>query len=63
MGFAYLQSLIEDPSRLLEAPNGATIAFIHDDDPETAEANLKGAIERFRKGKNVYLRHVTSSKP
>ena len=62
LAFDFTQALIRDPSLLADVPHDATLVLIPDDEPDVAEANLTGAIEAFRTGRNVYLHHVRAGK-
>ena len=58
LAFDHLRAILDNPDRLAEVPNGATVAYIPDDDAELAQYNLALALFAFARGKNVYLRHV-----
>jgi hypothetical protein len=58
LSFDHLRAILDNPDLLEEIPNGATVAYIPDDDAELAQYNLALALFAFARGKNVYLRHV-----
>lgn len=46
---AHLRAVIEHPELLNEIPDGATVIYLPDDDPELREANLEMALDIVRK--------------
>lgn len=56
----FLQSILADPDILDEIPEGAGVFLLPDDDPELAEANLKGAERSRQRGYPVYVRRMPS---
>jgi hypothetical protein len=55
---AFLQGIIDEPSRLDDIPNGATLMLIPDDDPALAAYNRERGWRALLAGDNVYFRHV-----
>lgn len=56
----FLQSILADPSILDEIPDEASVFLLPDDDPELAEANLKGAERARQRGHPIYVRRMPS---
>ena len=51
-------ALFEDPAKLDELPDGATLVLLPDDDPDLAESNLQGGIRMVRAGMDVVFRDL-----
>lgn len=54
----FMQAALDEPSMLKEIPSGADLVLLPDDDPELADANLRGGIELVRQGRNITFHHV-----
>lgn len=61
IGFDFTERILADPGLMPNLPNDSLIVLLPDDDPELANANLEGAIRAARRGRNVYLFHVSST--
>jgi hypothetical protein len=58
LAFDHLRAILDNPDRLAEVPDGATVVDIPDDDAQLAQYNLALALLAFARGENVYLRHL-----
>jgi hypothetical protein len=53
-------AMIERPDLVEDIPNGAFIALLPEDDPDSHPAAIEHALLALGRGHNVYLRHVSS---
>ena len=58
LALRFTLALFEDPAKLDEFPDGATLVLLPDDDPDLAESNLQGGIRMIRAGQDVTFRHL-----
>lgn len=55
IGFDFTERILADPSLMPNLSNDSLIVLLPDDDPELANANLKGPVRAARTGRNVSL--------
>ena len=58
LAFRFLDEVIDDPSRLAEIPDGATVVALPPDDPELARENVGKAARLSKGGRVVRLYRV-----
>jgi hypothetical protein len=63
LAFDLLEAQLANPELLHEIPNGTTVVLIPEDDAELAEYNFGVARTLVARGKNVYLKRVSSAAP
>ena len=61
IGFDFTERILAEPGLMPNLPGDSLIVLLPDDDPELSNANLEGAIRAARRGRNVYLFHVSSA--
>jgi hypothetical protein len=63
LSFDLASAIVDDPALLDEIPEGATVIFLPDDDPELATANRAIGLAALDRGEDVYFRHVHHAVP
>ncbi len=58
---AHMLAILDDPTLLDEIPNGATVVWLPDDDPELAAYNRALGEQREREGKIVLYKRVPAN--
>jgi len=58
LAFQLADAIVDDPALLEKIPEGATVIFLPDDDPELATANRAMGPAALDRGEDVYFRHV-----
>jgi len=63
LGVEFDRYLLEHPEFLEQVPENADVFFLHDEDPELSQENLRGAEMQKAKGRTVLLVRIGRLSP